>query len=223
MRTRWGLVAGILVLALATATLPASATRRAGAAAPDADLPTSVTAPPPGKGVPFESVTDAVDLAANGYVEQEFIVSGAANVYRYGADGAVEVDREGVPYATRVLIRRPSDPEQFSGNVHVETSHPQYGVNVVWSQTFDSLIANGDAYVAIATRRTNNGSSAIEGMKGFDPVRYEPLDFAEDGLNWDVIGQVGRLLRTDTPENPLATSTSSGSTHRVGRAAVPCC
>jgi hypothetical protein len=173
-----------------------------------ADLPTSVAPPPAGNGVPNMSATvagtaGAVDLAAQGYVEEEFIVSGTANVYRYGADGAVEVDREDKAYATRILIRRPESPQRFSGNVHVETSHPQYGFNVVWSQTFDYLLANGDAYVSVTTRRTNDGSSAIEGLRGFDPIRYAPLDFTEDGLNWDIIGQVGRLLKRPTADNPL--------------------
>jgi hypothetical protein len=195
----------VVWLALLAFVVPASAS--AGRVS-DGELPTSVAPPPAGNGVPFASATvagapGAVDLAAQGYVEEEFIVSGVANVYRYGADGAVEVDREGVPYATRILIRRPPDPEQFSGNVHVETSHPQYGFNVVWSQTFEYLLANGDVYVSIATRRTNNGSSAIESLKGFDPVRYAPIDFTEDGLNWDITGQVGRLLKTETPDNPL--------------------
>jgi hypothetical protein len=201
-RTEWFVSVVLAVIALVV-PVPASA-----GPATDAELPTSIGPPPAGNGVPFSSASvagaaGAVDLAAQGYVEEEFIVSGAANVYRYGADGAVEVDREGVSYATRILIRRPRSPRRFSGNVHVETSHPQYGINVVWSQTFEYLLANGDAYVSITTRRTNNGSSAIEGMKAFDPIRYAPLDFLEDGLNWDIIGQVGRLLKTETPDNPL--------------------
>ena len=201
-RTEW-LPPVVLALIALLVPVPASA----GPAA-DPGLPTSVAPPPAGNGVPSASAgvagaPGAVDLAAHGYVEEELIVSGTANVYRYGADGDVEVDREGVPYATRILVRRPQSPRRFSGNVHVETSHPQYGFNVVWSQTFDYLLANGDAYVSITTRRTNDGSSAIEGMKAFDPIRYGPLDFTEDGLNWDIIGQVGRLLRTETPDNPL--------------------
>ena len=32
---------------------------------------------------------DVVDLAARGYVEEEFFVSGTANVYDWGADGSV--------------------------------------------------------------------------------------------------------------------------------------
>jgi hypothetical protein len=199
---RWEL-ALLAVAALALPAAPVSAGQ-----ATEAALPTSVEPPPAGGGVPAASATIAgapgeVDLAEHAYAEEELIVTGVATVYRYGTDGAVEADREGVPYATRILIRRPKDPEEFSGRVQLETSHPQYGINVVWAQTFDYLMANGDAYVSIATRRTNDGSSAIEGLKEFDPVRYASLDLSEDGLNWDIIGQVGRLLRTDTPENPL--------------------
>ena len=80
-----------------------------------------------------------------------------------------------------------------------------YGIDFVWSRITDYVLANGDALVSITTRRSTGpgGSSAIEAMKGFDPVRYGPLNFTEDGLNWDIIGQVGRLLRTQIPDNPL--------------------
>ena len=106
-----------------------------------------------------------------------------------------------VDYTTRILVRRPATPRQFSGTGHVETSHPQYGIDFVWSRITDYVLANGDALVSIATRRGE--SSAIEALKRFDPVRYGPLNFIEDGLNWDVIGQVGRLLKTQVPANPL--------------------
>jgi hypothetical protein len=115
----------------------------------------------------------------------------------------LEVQTAGVPYATRILVRRPQDPRRFSGNVYVETTHPQFGINVVWEQTSDYVLANGDAYVSITTRRTSGGFSAIEIMKSFDPIRYGPLQFPEEGLNWDVIGQIGQLLKTPTPANPL--------------------
>ena len=198
---RWFTTIG-LALTVMVAPSPVSAGRETEGA-----LPTAVTEPPAGNGIPFSSATvdgaGAVDLAAEGYVEEEFIVSGVANVYRYGSDGAVEVERDDVSYATRILIRRPEDREQFSGNVHVEMSHPQYGVNVVWAQTYEYVIANGDAYVTVGTRRTRNGASGIDAMKGFDPVRYAPLDFTEDGLTWDVMTQVGRLLKSGTQDNPL--------------------
>jgi alpha/beta hydrolase family protein len=34
-------------------------------------------------------------------------------------------------------------------------------------------------------------------------VRYAAISFPEDGLNWDIIGQVGRLLKTRTALNPV--------------------
>jgi hypothetical protein len=184
------LAAGVLTPALAT-----------GAEGPPkvASLPISVAPPPAGKGAPFNATP--ADLAAHGYVEEEFIVSGKANVYEYGPGGAVQIKTPDAPYATRILVRRPADPRRFSGTVRVETSHPQYGIDFVWSRTTGYVIANGDAVVSIATRRSE--SSPIEAMKAMDPVRYAPLNFTEAGLNWDVIGQVGRLLKTQIPENPL--------------------
>ena len=179
--------------------------RAAGAEPPptEASLPTSLTPPPAGNGAPREAT--AVDLAAFGYVEEEFLVTGKANVYQQDPGGAVVVKTPDMDYTTRILVRRPADPDQFSGTVQVETSHPLYGIDFVWSRITDYVLANGDALVSIATRRSTGpgGSSAIEAMKGFDPVRYGPLNFTEDGLNWDIIGQVGRLLKTRIPDNPL--------------------
>ena len=174
----------------------------AGAEPPptEASLPTSVTPPPAGDGVPRGAA--AVDLAAFGYVEEEFLVTGQANVYQYDSAGAVVVQTPDMDYTTRILVRRPVAPDDFSGTVQVETSHPQYGIDFVWTRTTDAVLANGDAVVSIATRRGE--TSAIEAMKRFDPVRYGPLHFTEDGLNWDVIGQVGRLLRSQIPANPLS-------------------
>lgn len=178
------------------------------AVATSVPLPTSVESPPDGVGVPFQSAMQFgapghTSLVENDYTEAEYIVAGEANVYDYGPDGSVEVDQDDVSYATRILVRRPRDPDRFSGRVQVETSHPQYGITVVWSQIYEYVTGNGDAYVAVSTRRTNDGSSAIEGLKGFDPERYEQIDFAEDGLNWDVISQVGALLKSDSSDNPL--------------------
>src|SRR4051812_35409778 len=59
------------------------------------------------------------DLKKYGYVEEEFIVSGTANVYDWAADGALTVKTPGVPYGTRILVRRPVDPSRFSGDVIV--------------------------------------------------------------------------------------------------------
>ena len=64
-----------------------------------------------------------VDLPKAGYVEEEFFVSGRANVYDWAADGRLSVKTAGAPYTTRILLRRPSSPTRFSGNVIVEIAN----------------------------------------------------------------------------------------------------
>ena len=48
------------------------------------------------------------DLSADGYVEEEFLVSGTANVYDWPEPGPAVVRTPDVPYTTRVLVRRPA-------------------------------------------------------------------------------------------------------------------
>src|SRR5512142_1592764 len=55
------------------------------------------------------------DLSKYGYVEQEFIVSGSANVYDWAADGSLTVKTPNAPYAARILVRRPVNAAKFSG------------------------------------------------------------------------------------------------------------
>jgi len=61
-----------------------------------------------------------IDLAKSGFVEEEFIINGTANVYDWAADGKLSVKAANAPYATRILVRRPSDPARFSGTALVE-------------------------------------------------------------------------------------------------------
>src|SRR5262245_11162997 len=55
----------------------------------------------------WDRTQEFVDLAKIGYVEEEYIVSGAANVYRWNTDGSVSVKTPNAPYATRIILRRP--------------------------------------------------------------------------------------------------------------------
>src|SRR5437870_2189200 len=61
-----------------------------------------------------------VDLPKAGYLEEEFFVTGRANVYDWSADGQVAVKTPNAPYTTRIMLRRPSDARRFSGNVIVD-------------------------------------------------------------------------------------------------------
>src|SRR5512137_1892950 len=57
------------------------------------------------------------DLKKIGYVEEEFLVSGKANVYEWPEQGTAVVRTANAPYTTRILVRRPAGKSKFSGNV----------------------------------------------------------------------------------------------------------
>lgn len=62
-----------------------------------------------------------INLKAYGYVEEEFYVSGEANVYDAVpySDFKTKVLRSG-PYTTRIIVRRPISLESWSGVAAVE-------------------------------------------------------------------------------------------------------
>src|SRR5688572_18813057 len=62
-------------------------------------------------------IQQVVDLDAAGYVEEEFFVSGTGNAYDWAQDGSLSVLASGLPYTTRIMVRRPVNASRFSGNV----------------------------------------------------------------------------------------------------------
>ena len=163
--------------------------------------------------------TTPIDLRPNGYVEREYFVSGLANVYSWPDLDTLTPLAAG-PYTTRILIRRPLDPARFSGNVRVEPLNPTAGhdLDAEWEIAHDGFMRAGDVYVGITVK-----PQALLALKQFDLARYGRLSLAnpqppsqrcapypdaaendsEDGLAWDIISQVGRLIKTDAPDNPL--------------------
>jgi hypothetical protein len=56
------------------------------------------------------------------YVEEEYVLEGEATAYRpvgeLGEDGRWAVTQAGTaPYRSRILVRRPADPDAFDGTV----------------------------------------------------------------------------------------------------------
>ena len=156
-------------------------------------------------------------LAPFGYVEDEYFVTGTADAYRH-ADGEARPFKSDLPYTTRIVVRRPADPERFSGVVHLEPFHPTGGVTFSWATLSEYAMARGDVYVAAALGDANEGWSGSpqypdidfpvgqhEVTKWFDPKRYAALSWPEEeGIRFDVLGDIGLLLRGDSPDNPLA-------------------
>lgn len=163
---------------------------------------------------PFLSADRAVqpvDLAARGYVESELLVSGAASLHEWGepgADPAVTVRTADVPYTTRILLRRPRDAARFSGRVIVELldATDQFDRAPLWGLSWEYFIRRGDAWVGVTV-----DTAAADALRRYDGVRYAPLNLARpadcastaSGQAWDLIAQVGALLRSSSKENPL--------------------
>jgi hypothetical protein len=206
----------LLVLSLAAA--PASgATPRPRVTGP---LPVSASS------YPFGAADHQLvpqDLAKSGYVEEEYLVSGQANVYDWPETGPAVVRTADAPYTTRILVRRPAERTRFSGNVVVEMLNPSnlFDLNIGWALMHEHLMQEGDVWVGITAKPI-----AVQALKNFDPERYAALSFAnplapddprncatvaadssrttENGLIWDIYSQVGAWLRSTAGSNPLA-------------------
>src|SRR3954466_3040113 len=85
--------------------------------APAVTGPVANTSPvgDPAHGYPF--LASDVDLAKAGYVEQEYLISGQATRYAITASGTdtATVQSSGHPYATRIVVRRPTAAAKFNG------------------------------------------------------------------------------------------------------------
>jgi hypothetical protein len=234
-------VAGIVVFMGLAVASPAAASGGGGTPLPQVTGPLPVTATT----YPFGAADHTLvpeDLSKVGYVEDEYLVSGKANVYTWPGPGPAEVRTPDAPYTTRILVRRPAKASHFSGNVVVEMLNPsnQFDLNIGWAMAHRQMVRNGDAWVGITDKPI-----AVLALKKFDPARYGSLSFAnplalddpancmnpvssvdppsarsrstEDGLAWDIYSQVGALVRSNDRANPLAYDGGRHDSHGHGR------
>jgi len=120
------------------------------------------------------------DLAHFKYVTKEYFVSGTAN---------------GQPYKTRIVIRKPADDTKASGLVLAESMHPS-GNPWVFHFTHTYSMTEGHIGLEILT-------TAPQGLIEFNPERYKDLSNSPPQTN-EIIAQVGALIKSKRPDNPLA-------------------
>ncbi len=143
---------------------------------------------------PGLSGPNVYDLHAMGYVEEEYFLTGTANLYAAGGKGVVKA---GIPYTTRILVRRPAEPAKFSGNVIVEPSRDVNEWTTLWPSAARTIMARGDVYVAFTIAKANLPTF----FKAYDPARYAALDIPDEGLRWDIMAETLGLMRS--PDGPL--------------------
>jgi hypothetical protein len=150
----------------------------------------------------------------DGYVEHEYEASGTATSYT--ADGALSEDGRwsfepdtSAPYRTRVIVRRPADPKDFSGNVIFEWLNVSGGVDAdpEWVSLREEILRRGDAWVGVSAQTIGvmggpvlvrvdvpGAEAAGMGLKAIDPARYGSLDHPGDGYSFDIFTQVARAV-----------------------------
>jgi Alpha/beta hydrolase domain len=151
----------------------------------------------------------------SGYEEDEYFVSGRANLYEYGTTGvrviapcpasAGRLGCRNLPYTTRMLVKRPIDPRRFSGTVIIEPFNPSSGYDIanVWDRSWPYFVRQGDVFVGWTSRY-----ASIRALEQFEPRRYARLIWGEnsavdDGITFDVAAQVGALFKRGGPRSPL--------------------
>jgi hypothetical protein len=150
-----------------------------------------------------------------GYVEEEYEVSGVGNIYDYVDNDAqspeIAVSEAGIPYVTRMLVRRPANPAAFNGTVYVEilNSTAWWDDDPIWRMSYPSFAAVGSAYVGITSDPlTVKFLRDRWGAPEFVPRnrdRYQNLAMDRFGQIWDALSQSAALLKDDdNPDNPMA-------------------
>jgi len=166
------------------------------------------------------------------YVENEFLVSGTAQIYTFE-----QTPRRGVPipgrtdafpnglerYTTRIITRIPEDLVRFNGTVVIEWFNSTVGFDTApaWDTSAEYFAREGYAYVGVT-----NSTTSIDFMKagclpplpGLPPTcgtRYAGLSFAENGSAYDVLSQIATLMRG--PDNPLPIAGRVERVYHVGQ------
>jgi hypothetical protein len=148
------------------------------------------------------------DLAAVGYVEEEYFLDGEATHFvlapgtSYRRDGRWAVT-EGVRsrYRTRFLVRRPMAQEDFCGTVIVNWNNVSLGFEFLTGMSSE-VIASGSAWVGATVQTiglTGFPGVGPEGLLEWDPERYGSLTIADDDASFDVFTQVAAAVGPNRP------------------------
>ena len=147
------------------------------------------------------------DVAALGYVEEEYFIEGVATRYRpvgaLGDDGKWTVEPAGeAPYKTRIVVRRPRDASKFNGSVLVEWTNVSSGYDLNFGDQ-PGVYENGFAFVAVSAQRVgvHGFPENPKGLVHWDPVRYGSLSVPGDSLSFDIYSQAARLLGPNRPRS----------------------
>ncbi|HEX3762451.1 MAG TPA: alpha/beta hydrolase domain-containing protein [Kofleriaceae bacterium] len=186
-------------------------------------LPT-VTGPIPSTPDNFGFGVEGFDVqppVPDGYVIEEFLFSGAGNLYEYTPTGirvvspcpaAATSGCTAIPYTTRMIVKRPRRDRDFSGTVVIEPLNPSGGFDIaaVWDRSRELFTGNGDIFIGWTSK-----SVIVNALKQWNPTRYAALHWdylpftpgnnsgVNDGITFDIAAQIGALIKTEGRGSPL--------------------
>ncbi len=184
---------------------------------------------PPNIGAPV-LISTSFDFAEQGYVQEEFFLSGTASSYsnlnELDSDGRWEAEpADTAEYRTRVLVYRPLSSADFSGTVVVEWLNVTNGFDVPagWGAGHVEALRRGHAWVNVTAQLV--GIEGQEGtvlplwLKQADPERYASLVHPGDSFSYDMFTQVTAAVRAGdngilggfTPEIMIASGESQSA------------
>jgi hypothetical protein len=161
-------------------------------------------------GWPFAAAT--FDVAAMGYVEDEWRLEGQAQIYRHrdrtgrSFDGRWSVEPSTTEsFATRLLVRRPSDPARFNGIVILFWNNVSHGFDLLAGES-PQIYDGGFAFVGVSAQR--NGvhgypGALLPGLTSWDPARYGALSVPNDAAAYDIFTQAAAAVGRDRPRGTL--------------------
>lgn len=136
-----------------------------------------------------------------GYEEKEYFISGKAGTYTV-TDNQLASASNASPnkasdsdanYTDRIMVFRPENPAAFSGAVFVEIMNASSKVDVpnLWRQGYDYIMRSGHIYIGVTSKDVT-----VNSLKTFNSSRYSDLEWTDNGIIWDILGQLGVELKS---------------------------
>jgi hypothetical protein len=218
--TRFAARGGMLCLLVAAVLFvaPAGPAPSAATSVPEVMGPIASTAAPGDPSHDYVFYSTPMNLAKVGYEEKEYFISGVAT--RYSTTNPNAAARLGeMPYETRIVVRRPTNPHRFGGVLVVDWQNVTAGhdIDTEWGGSGDFFVRHGWVWVGASVQRVGvngatTGATANLGLKQWSPSRYRSLDLTnggtvlDDSQSYDVYTQIARLVKQGpaTGPNPFA-------------------
>ena len=177
--------------------------------------------PNPGMSLPPEVgainlLAENFDLEDVGYRQSEYFLEGTATAYtnlsELNPDGVWSAEPGATAqYRTRIVVNRPIDPADFSGDVLVEWLNVTAGFETPpsWGTGQLEMRRGGAVWVGVSAQIVGIEGNPSGGLplplylKAVNPERYGSLLHPGDSFSYDIFTQVAQALRNPEGIDPL--------------------